>query len=160
MSAHLNSEDVSRWIASDRPSGLCEHVSVCEECRTRVEGLGDAVNEFRHAFREFSAQEGRLTCFEPPAATMNWRLLWACGAATAALAFLLMFPRPAATPNVDSYAKADFGASDAELLEQVQQQVSRSVPQHMEPLADLFAWSFAPQNGESTARTGEEWPNE
>jgi hypothetical protein len=101
------------------------------------------LGQFGDAVRGLSAQDDRLARFEfgQPPMRVNWQVAFVSAVATVALAFMLLSPKPA------SYVKvAEPQKSDAELLSRVQEQISRSVPEHMEPLTELFAWSLPSQN--------------
>jgi hypothetical protein len=145
MNVHFSPEDVSRWVAGERTPGLAQHLSCCNECQIRVEELSRVLGQFRDAVRDFSAEEDRLACFEfePRPKRVDWHFALASAAATAALAFMLMSPRPASHVKVAAPQR-----SDAELLSRVQEQISRSVPEHMEPLTELFAWSLPSQDAD------------
>jgi hypothetical protein len=143
MNVHFSAEDISRWVAGERTSGLAQHLSCCNDCQVRVDELSCVLGQFREAVRDFSAGEGRLARFEfePPPRRLDWHLALAAAAATAVLAFMLMSPRPVSHVTVAPQK------SDAELLSRVQEQISRSVPEEMEPLTELFAWSLPSQTG-------------
>lgn len=142
MNVHFSAEDISRWVAGERTPGLAQHLSCCNECQTRVDELSCVLGQFRDAVRDFSAGEDRLARFEfePPPRMVKWHFAFAAASATAALAFMLMSPKPVSRVTVAAPQK-----SDAELLSRVQEQISRSVPEQMEPLTELFAWSLPAQ---------------
>jgi len=143
MNQHLSDEQIAQWMWAERSEDASTHVAGCGECRRQIEALAGTLLEFREAARDYAA------CCEPRpvlrAATPRRPLLavaWAVAAGLAVAAVVFPVYR-------DRRQKAAADAlADAALLKQVDAELSRAVPEPMEPLVSLVS-SGSPAQGEN-----------
>jgi len=152
MSGHLSSQRISLWMLGERAAEDQRHLGECPECAAELARLKAALSGFRGSVHQWA---GRQTSSAPhrewaPARTAFWpgRFRWAAAAAIALLAALIPVYRIAR----HSHTAPAIAQSDAQLLEEVDAEVSRSVPQPMEPLLNLVAWG----SDNSSNTTGKE----
>ena len=128
MSQHLSGEQVSAWVAGDRPAAVAEHCAACPACRDEVTRFEGALAGFRDGVRLISVPR---PAFESP--EHRWRLAprWALAGVVAAVLIAIPFYRPG--------SPAPGEISDSMLFDQVNAQLARRVPGAMEPLSAL-AW--------------------
>ena len=91
---HLASQQISEWVAGERPAGAARHLDRCAECRAELVRFDRLVRDFRESAVRWS-DHVHVT----PAATRRrvWRVA-AAGALAAALALgALILARPAPT---------------------------------------------------------------
>lgn len=128
MNSHLSPEQISEWMIGQKAPEVEEHLAQCPECAAAVEKIRAPIAMFRGAVREWSGHQ---------VATPVKRsgVLWLRVAATAAALVVLV------AIGIDGANRraAGIARQDDALLEQVQAQVSRSVPAPMEPLYDLMS---------------------
>jgi hypothetical protein len=136
MNEHLSPEDISRWFAGERGAEVERHAGECEECGARLDRMESALAEFRGWVHEWSAAQPASS---PRAA---WRgagghvaRRWILAAAMV----LILVSGPAYWQSRRQARAAEMARADA-LLEQVDAEISRAVPQTMEPLVNLVAW--------------------
>jgi hypothetical protein len=134
MIPHLSSEQLSECILG-QPSPMVEqHVEHCPGCRAELASLRGALGEFRGAVRAWSADQANTALAiptglpEPRFWTASHQL--ALALLIAAVCVLASFVFPLHRPE-------NALGSDAALLNQVDAQVSRTVPSSMEPLMKL-----------------------
>jgi hypothetical protein len=138
MNEHLTSSQLAEWFAGERRREVLEHLHDCRACQAEISGFENTLGHFRTSVREWSgAQFDPAPALTPPPAA---RSFMRAGWLTAAFALLLVasvtwhfrgnktVPTPAAT-NFD----------DA-LLQQVDEQTSRTVPAPLAPLTELVSW--------------------
>jgi anti-sigma factor RsiW len=128
MNRHLSPEQISEWMIGQKTPELEEHLGRCPQCAAEVDKIQAPLAMFRGAVREWSGHQ---------VATPVKRsgVLWLRVAATAAVLVVLV------VIGIDGANRraAGIARQDDALLEQVQTQVSRSVPAPMEPLYDLMS---------------------
>ena len=142
MSRHLSERQMSEWVLGERSPDAEKHVGECARCREAVNGAGQALAAFRESARQWS--ENELGAAAPDAWTTErarpWitfrSLRWACLAAMvlvlAGVSVVWRGQRPSAQ---------DSAAADAVLLQQIDADVSQTVPDSMEPLVKLVSWN-------------------
>jgi hypothetical protein len=149
--SHLNQEQISAWLAGLGTPGQSAHVTQCDACRREIARRTEPLELFRdsvHALGEDRPvnREADFAWMAPAreviwSTPMRWRfpiLRWATGAALA----LLMLGAPAMYWNKQTQLRdAERARQDAALLESVNSELSRSVPQPLEPLDKLVSWS-------------------
>jgi hypothetical protein len=144
MNEHLSPEDISRWFAGERGTAAQRHAGECEACSARLDRMESALAEFRGSAHDWSAaQAGRVPRLARRPASRHFAWRWVLAAAS-----LLVL---ATGPGLwDSHQRAErvaeLARADA-LLEQVDAQISRAVPQTMEPLVALVTWGNGPTDG-------------
>jgi hypothetical protein len=142
--SHLNQEQISAWLAGLQTPEQSEHVTLCAACRGEISRREEPLALFRDAVRAISEQRGaRVIVWSTPS---RWRmpiLRWAAGAALA----LLMLGIPVLYWNKQTQLReAERARQDAALLDSVNSELSRSVPQPLEPLDKLVAWKTATES--------------
>jgi hypothetical protein len=131
MNEHLTSRQVSEFVAGLAGPAIGEHVHQCDVCRSEAERLSDTLGSFRQSVRQWSnEQEHRRPVILHSArkATLQ-RLGW-----TAALAACLIAGMAIPHDKGVKPAPARRIISDAELLVQVDRELSEVVPPSMAPI--------------------------
>ena len=138
MSGHLSSREISEWVAGTRTADCENHLHECAECREELTRLHGALSDFRDSLRSWSAAEsvspGPVWLTGNPRSTH--RLRWALVAVAMVLLAAIPVYRARERPRL-----VDTSAEDTVLLEQIDANVSRTVPATMEPLTGLVSWS-------------------
>ncbi len=135
---HLSSQQLAE-IMTGQPSPqvaqlVARHVEDCPACRAQVANFGQALGGFRGAVRAWSEEQAHAVraipagAGEPRSWAASHQLVWALLMAAVCIIASVVIPRRGG----DQAA-----ASDALLLNQVDSQVSRTVPASMEPLMKL-----------------------
>ena len=140
MNEHLSPEDISRWFAGERGGELQRHAGECETCSARLDGMESALAEFRGSAHDWSAAQPASApriAWQPPVRRMARR--WILAAAS-----LLILASGPAWWHFRQQARATEMARADALLEQVDAEISRAVPQTMEPLVNLVTWGSGP----------------
>jgi len=143
MNEHLSPEDISRWLAGERSSQQARHAGECEECRARLGRRESALAEFRGSAHEWGAAQPASApplAWNPPVRHTAQRWLLA-----AASLFLLVSASAYWQHSRQQIRAAEMARADA-LLVQVDAEISRAVPQTMEPLVNLVTWGPGPAN--------------
>ncbi len=142
MSAHLSSEQISRWMAGDCTPGADQHLRECSQCAAETARLKTLLAEFRSSVIARSALEKGAEAPERWAPLEHRRrftsgvLHWKLAAAALAIALIV----PIWKNSSDRRREAEAFQADVQLWEAVNAQVSRSVPMPLEPLMKLVAW--------------------
>jgi hypothetical protein len=145
MNQHLSSEQFARWMAGERTVSEELHVGQCEECGAELARLEAALGLFRGSVREWSEQQsgaGLQKTWRVERSPRVFVLRWAV--MVAALSMLVWAPIYQGAK--EKQRKAELARADAALLEQVDAEISRAVPEPMEPLIKLVAWDSASTN--------------
>lgn len=152
MGAHLTSEQFGELVAwsgpdasdaADASMALAEaHLLHCERCAAELAGLRQSLTLFREASSAYAESEvRRLPRFVVPARPSLEPAYWVAAAAMFLAAFMpLQVLREhavrQASPTVASSVPDRFAESDEALLDDVDREVSASVPTTMQALAD------------------------
>jgi hypothetical protein len=134
MMAHLSAEQLAECIAGQPSRVVSQHVQDCPACRAKVASFREALGGFRGAVRAWSEDQACAVRAIPPsvAEPRSWaashQFAWALLMAAVCIIASFVIPRRGG----DAAA-----SSDAVLLNQVDSQVSRTVPASMEPLMKL-----------------------
>ena len=143
MSEHLSPEDISRWFAGERSPDVARHAGECEGCSARLDHMESALADFRRATHDWSAAQPAAAppiAWRPPVRHTAQR--WLLAAAT----LLILVSSSAYWEHSRQQARAAEMARADALLEQVDAEISRAVPQPMEPLVNLVTWGSGPAN--------------
>ena len=153
MSQHLSSRQISQWMIGERSPQQEQHVRQCSRCGAELARLEASLALFRGSVRHWSGRQSRA---EPPAIgsispvrrgsriqPVRWALV------AAALLVLAAIP---IYRNAQDRRQAEIARADAQLLEQVDAEVSRAVPRPMEPLVKLVSWDFDSTDGRDENR--------
>ena len=142
MSAHLSSEQISRWLAGNCTPDADQHLRECPQCAAETARLKRLLAEFRSSVIARSALEKGAEAPERWAPPEHRRRFtsgaprWKLAAAALAIAILV----PICKNSGERRRDAEAFQADVQLWEAVNAQVSRSVPMPLEPLMKLVAW--------------------
>ncbi|MGA3097635.1 MAG: hypothetical protein ABSF25_14365 [Bryobacteraceae bacterium] len=139
MRGHLGSEDMCRWMAGERGAEEERHVRECSLCGAEVARMEGALQRFGGAVRAWSAaQPGAQSAgaWRMDHTSMVRPLRW--GLAAAALVVLAVIPTWKSAR--DRRMAEEAARADDILMEQVDAQVSRTVPVTLEPLVNPVEW--------------------
>jgi len=152
---HLSPEQISSVVAGIRMPGD-DHIRDCAECALEVERVQNALTLFRGSIRDWSDKLDHSEFHEavasrkarsPHRAPMAWVL------ATAALAAAVAIPIYQDSKNQEVKAQA---LRDAELLNDVNAQLSRRGPLAMDPLMQLMTAPISSPAAEASKAHGSE----
>ncbi len=137
MIAHLSSEQVAEFVLGQPEPAIVQHVEGCSVCRAELAAFREALGEFRGTVRAWSEHQANAAIAIPPGPVEEgyWTGMrqLTCALAIAAVCILVSL----VFPWLSARKAPAFAASDAILLNQVDAQVSRTVPSSMEPLMNL-----------------------
>ena len=144
MNSHLNESQLAGWFAGERRRDVLDHLQDCRACQAEVSGFENTLGHFRTSVREWTGAQfdPAVAVTVPPATHSFVRAGWL----TAALALLLV---ASVTWHWSSRKTAPIEApttSDDALLQQVDEQISRTVPTPMAPLTELVSWDGKSQS--------------
>ena len=154
--AHLTEQQVLAWQLNEQTPEQAAHVAECSECRAEVEGLQSSIAVFRSSMVAWSeAHESRAVRPVWNAPRNRWfqpAFQW-----VAAAALLVGVAAPFYTHRVMEQHREEQAQqrarADQALLEQVDQEVSQTVPDTMEPLTDLVSWQTTSDAGSQRTAT-------
>jgi hypothetical protein len=146
MNSHLSQEAMLRWQAGDASAVEQAHIAECVECQAQTQSLGDALQWFGSAARQWGAEKAAST--RTSRVDVRPPLHWGRFAAALALVCMLIATgiallRWQKDPRVPMQARVQQQqetsqqqlARDNALLEAVDQDVSQEVPSAMQPLS-------------------------
>jgi hypothetical protein len=149
---HLTDEQLAGWLAGDSGQETLSHLACCEPCRTEAVQVRDGISRYSLAMRRESARAqggAHLTGNLVPRKALAWhRLRWAGAgvlvlllAAPTAWMIKSRSPAPTSQPRVSAPLNPQPAApmSDDELLEAVNNDLSREVPQALAPVSAITA---------------------
>ena len=142
MRAHLSAAQISRWMAGDRTTDVDRHLRECAQCAAETARLKALLAAFRSSVIAGSAlQKGaeapeRWTPLEHRRRLTRGVPRWKLAAAALAIAVIV----PICKNSSDRRREVEAFEADVQLWEEVNAQVSRSVPTPLEPLMKLVAW--------------------
>jgi hypothetical protein len=137
---HLSAFEQEEYILGEQTPEMVRHLANCAQCRTAVSHVEDGLAVFRSAVVDFSEASSSTRSWHMPTTTrfqtitaVRWAVAGVLPLILLVLA-LLAFHSPAPRP-----APQQASISDDALLEQVDDQVSVSVPSSMESLTHLVS---------------------
>jgi hypothetical protein len=136
---HLTERQILAWQFNEQTAEDRQHVAECVECRAEVVKLDRALAAYRASVHSWSGAHQPVA--RRWAAPSRWQmarrttLQWASAAAVA-LAVIV----PVYTHRVIEERNQQRALADQALLEQVDREVSQTIPDTMEPLTDLVQW--------------------
>jgi hypothetical protein len=152
---HLTDEQLAGWLAGEADLGTQTHLQNCEHCQAEATALRHGISRYTLVVRQESASAQSLhmpAAFAPRKALMLHRLRWA-GAGVLALLLAvqtawIMKPgrvattsHPAASATLNSQragsSQPTDQMSDDELLEAVNNDLNRDVPQALAPVSEI-----------------------
>ncbi len=153
---HLTEQQILAWQLNEQTLEQAAHVAECGECRAEVEGLQSSIAAFRSSMVAWSeAHESRA--MRPVWTAPRKRWLQPAFQWVAAAALLIGVAAPLYTHHVIEQRREEQAhqraLADQALLEQVDQEVSQTVPDTMEPLTDLVSWQTTSDAGSQRTAT-------
>jgi hypothetical protein len=129
MKDHLTERDISEFVAGAAGPAIGEHLHGCHECRLQAEGLINTLAVFRQSVRDWSLEPGQPTAVTASNRRFTLRrLVWTAALAAPLIAGLMLpYFRIKSTPKSQAI-------SDADLLVQVDRELSEKVAPSMEPI--------------------------
>ncbi len=128
---HLSAEEIAQWVAGERPAEAQSHVSSCAPCRAQVAEFEDVLTQFRGSVKSVPIAPATL----PAQRTAIWPRLLAVGAAAALLVLVPVYR------DRQARERAALAQQDAQLLQQVDSEISQAVPDAMAPLVKMVSWN-------------------
>jgi len=137
---HLSTWEQEEYVIDQPTPQMLRHLAECAGCRTAVEQLQHGVTGFRSAAVEWSAASLAARPQQLPMAAARRRpaatLRWAFAAVVPLVLLVLLLPLHRSSPR-PAHPAAEI--SDDALLEQVDEQLSVTVPASMESLTHLVS---------------------
>lgn len=129
---HLSPDRLSEWALGKRDFATTAHVSSCALCRAKVEHFDQVLVRFRSAlWQEAEATKASAKSPRPKASRPQ------TGALSLAFALLFVLLGMCWSAKMGFESRRVDDLDDAVLLAHVSQEVSRTVPAAMDPLATL-----------------------
>jgi hypothetical protein len=147
MNAHLTSQQISECVLGEGSREAEFHVRECSLCQADLSQFEASLKGFRDSVRQWSEQQippSLPQARRNPAQSWIMGLCWAMAAIALCIFIGRLSYRPVPPPKTAATANAD-----AALLAQIDHEVSRTVPDSMEPLTQLVSWDAS-----SSASTG------
>jgi hypothetical protein len=165
--SHLTDEQLAAWLGGESSPQVKLHIESCAHCRSESRNLRDRISRYSIALRRQAAesQNSHLAGFlTPRQVIVQHRQRWAGAGVLALLLVLqtawLIKPRPTSStmrPVASAPAKAQpvDSMSDDQLLEAVNTDLSREVPQALAPVSAITVArnTIAAATAGSTARS-------
>ena len=131
---HLSEEQIAQWIAGEGNAQTESHLAECGQCRAAVSGFEQLLRDFRSS--------SRAGAFDSPPrldVRSSHSVWWPrIAAAVAALALLVAVPL---YRERRAREQALIAQQDAQLLQQVDAEISQAVPDAMDPLVKVISQS-------------------
>ena len=154
MSTHLTPQQISEWILGDRRREAELHVRACSLCQAELNQFEISLKEFRSSVRQWS--EGQLSAYFPLQVKRNPARPWMVGLGWAmAIIILCLFVGRLSDRSGPQLQTAATTAADAALLTQIDYEVSRTVPDSMQPLTQLVSWDASSSTSTGGAHASE-----
>ena len=154
MTEHLPADRIAECVCAGPAPEEERHLRECAQCAAEVARLQSALGSFRVAVREWSEGQSAPALERARAARPRPARMWFRWPVLVAAALTLTVAPLYKT--VHDRQRAAQELADAQLLEQVDRDVSESVPSAMEPLSQLVSWNSAAQDSsQSSLRNGE-----
>jgi hypothetical protein len=143
MTNHLTPEQVSKCLAGEITPEEERHLHDCLQCSSEVTGLQDAIAQFRGSVVNWANRECTVS---PPDTgglmrgareTLIRRLAWL--SAVTAVVVLTVVPVYRKSAEQQRRMEAAQESVDAELLERINEHLSRTAPVSLQPLTELVS---------------------
>lgn len=140
MRQHLSDKQFTKYIAGEMSAEAQRHLAECSRCNAELDRFGTSVAEFRTALRNRVEVRAKLQAvpFAQPVIPADPRWRWALVAATALVLSIIPFAgigrytAPLSVQTTQSDADADA------LMRAVELDLSRTLPEPLEPVIALF----------------------
>jgi hypothetical protein len=143
---------MAEWVCGGRTPEEERHLRECAQCGAEIARLKSALGHFRESVRGWSEERSEAALQRVRAAAPLRRgpaRVWFRWPVLAAAALVLSVAPVYKT--VHDRQRAAQALADAQLLEQVEREVSETVPTPMEPLAQLVSWESASQDSSQSS---------
>jgi hypothetical protein len=149
MTEHLSAGRIAECVGGGASEDERRHVRECAQCGAEIARMESALGQFREAVRGWSGEQSEraLERARAAAARRGPARVWFRWPVLAAAALALAMVVAPVYRTVRDRQRAAEALADAQLLEQVDREVTESVPSPMEPLAQLVSWDSASQDG-------------
>jgi len=148
QNAHLSAKQIEQWLVEGPWSEAEAHIAACRGCEHKLAEAREPLTLFRSTVVAWSEGQpvGRISVGEEKKGFRQWALAdWMPVASVAFSALVLAvfllrggaFMRHNTVFELNAKAPA---VSDTVLMEQVDEEVSQTVPDAMAPLTDLVGW--------------------
>jgi hypothetical protein len=129
---HLSSEQISSWAIGERNPDVERHVESCSQCREEILRLEHGLQAFRHSMHDWAKRnaDSAVSKRHVPSSVP-----WTWVAVTAVAIGIVVGPAYLDMQRAEREAQ---NAQDSLLLSQVQERLTRTVPQSMEQLMELM----------------------
>ncbi len=144
---HLTDEQLAQWLGGEDSQQTQSHLATCAQCRTEALDLRDGLSRYAIAVRRQAADAQNVSMagqFAPQKALLRHRLRWAAASALALVLgaqtlWMMNKPHPHDPLIVSAPLQPQPNASmsDDELLEAVNSDLSREVPQALAPVSAI-----------------------
>ena len=141
MSRHLSERQMSEWVLGERSTDAEKHVGECARCREAVNGAAHALAAFRQSARQWSEEELRSAAADAWKAERARPWITFRSLRWASVAAMVMILAGVSVVWRDAPPAAQDSAADAALLQQIDADVSQTVPDSMAPLVKLVSWN-------------------
>ena len=137
MNQHLSSEQISRCLIGDRTPIEARHLAECAACAAELERVEASLAAFRASVHETSIRTMRADGREWTAPRRSPFSMW-MGWPVIAAVLVILTVVPLWRVRSSANRAAQTAREDAALMMDISAAVSRSVPEPMEPLAQLW----------------------
>ena len=150
MNNHLTNEQFNQQLLAESTPWQTRHLSECKECAAKLGLMRDAFVAFRDSVHTWTGRHPGacpptgLFLQRPSGSARRRALRWSFASATLTIAMLA----PIYWHSLEKQQRAR-EAADTLLLEQVNAQLSRSVPASVEPFAGLLPEVYSVEKGET-----------
>ena len=151
MTEHLSGQRMAGWVCGERTPEEERHLRECAQCGAEIARLESALGQFRESVRGWSGQRSpaALQKVRAPEARRGPARIWFRWPVLVAAALALSVA-PVYKTVLDRQRAAQ-ALADAQLMEQVDREVSEAVPTPMEPMAQLVSWDSTSQDSSQTS---------
>jgi len=144
MVGHLTSEQMEALLMQPESIDRSQHLAHCDRCMAEFESLHAMIGDLRTAVAGYAGQHHRATALPVMSYASPrpmWGLAMAAGAALICVTSSIVLHERAAhvAPVIVSQQQAEGADSDEQMMSNVQDDLSASVPQPMLPLASTNA---------------------
>ena len=135
MNSHLSEDQITEWVVGAGDESILRHLESCQACSAEAEELRSTLSSFRDAIHATAQREQALwrnqhLAFRERVSAREWYPLhWAWVVAMVVVLIMAIFLTRTPTPP-KNYATDD---ADNALLQAVQGDLSRDVPQALAP---------------------------
>ena len=140
--SHWTDEQMSAWMLGERDVAMAEHLAACDDCRRELADLQGALASYRNDVQETAAADEyrwvRIRAAVAGRATERIRgLRWAFTGALALLALSVGLLVTSQRHPVQQAQGPKVEISDEQLLNDIQDDLSRSAPAALAPVETL-----------------------